>query len=135
MNSTGGSPLFLGIHLEPIQHLRRSSRIAERQFRAAEERAWSTRAQPSQSASHRNQVPRQVSFKRDGSSCDCCSRTIAQSIEMLRLVHISVDDALDLPEGECKELISQVLQASREWIRNLEKQQTGSADVPDEEYA
>ncbi|KAJ5920580.1 hypothetical protein N7516_011438 [Penicillium verrucosum] len=124
MNSTGGTPLFLGIHLEPIQHLRRSSRIAELQIRAAKERSWSTRAQPSQSASRTNQVPRQAaSFRCDRSSCDCCSQTIAQSIEMLRLVHNSVDDALELPEGECKELISYVLQASREWIRDLEKQQ------------
>ncbi|KAF4760337.1 hypothetical protein N7455_000595 [Penicillium solitum] len=120
MNSTGGIRLFLGILLEPNQHLRRSSRIAERQAREAG--AWSTCEELSQSASHTDQVPRHTSFRCDGSSCDCCSQTIAQCIEMLRLVHISVDDALKLPEDECKDLICHILQGSKEWTHDLERQ-------------
>ncbi|CRL23846.1 unnamed protein product [Penicillium camemberti] len=122
MNSTGGAPLFFGIHLGPNQYLRRSSRIAARQ--AIEAGAWSTCGEPSQFASsHTNQVPRHASFRCDGSSCDCCSQTVSQCIEMLRMVHISVDDALKLPEDECKDLICHILQASKEWTCDLERQQ------------
>lgn len=81
MNSTGGAPLFFGIHLGPNQYLRRSSRIAARQ--AIEAGAWSTCGEPSQFASsHTNQVPRHASFRCDGSSCDCCSQTVSQCIEV-----------------------------------------------------
>ncbi|KAJ5187368.1 hypothetical protein N7449_010362 [Penicillium cf. viridicatum] len=121
MNNTGEASLFFGIHTEPNQHLRRSSRIAERQAREAE--AWSTCGEPSQSTSHANQVPRNASFSCDGSPCDSCSQTIAQCIEMLRLFHNSVDDALKLPEDECKDLIRNILQARKEWTCNLERQQ------------
>ncbi|KAJ5498260.1 hypothetical protein N7453_007311 [Penicillium expansum] len=124
MSSISEPSQFFGIHAEANQRLRLSSRIANRKAREAEQEAWSTCGEPSPPASsHTDPVLRHANFRCDGTLCKHCSLAIDQCVEMLCQFHTSVDDALKLPGGQCKDEIRWILQANNEWIHGLKRQQ------------
>ncbi|KAJ6125030.1 hypothetical protein N7471_012347 [Penicillium samsonianum] len=125
MDDTGGAFQLFGIPAKAAKYLRRSPRIADQQARKAEQEAWSTCGEPSQSVSSDiHPVLRHANFECYRILCNRCSLVIDDCVEMLNDFHLCLDGALNLTGDELKFRIRCILETNKVWARGLKRQQS-----------